>query len=277
MKNIIKGLTIALILTSVMFVSCSKKEAPKEIGVQGGTTGQYFVNGDADWGFDGIKGYKARQYQNPGLAITDMKNGAIKYVMTDQAPALALGKSISGVKVINIPLSAEEYAFAIDKNQPELLSSVNEALNTLKSNGTLDKIFEAYSTGVGINPVVSATLNPNNPSGQLVVATNAEFNPFEYRDGDKFLGIDMEIAAAIADYLGMELVIEDMDFDSVVMSVGKNNVDMGMAALTVTETRKQSVNFTAPYYNAAQVLITLSSDTTFDKCTTSDEVLALIK
>ena len=277
MKNITKTLALSLFVLNVLFVSCSKKEAPKFIGVQGGTTGQYFVDGSEDWGFDGIKGYHSKQYQNPGLAIQDMKNNTIKYVMTDQAPALALSKSISGIKTINIPLSSEEYAFAIDKNQPELLKKVNDALNALKENGTLDKIFEAYSTGVGITPVYSAKINHSNPEKQFVVATNAEFNPFEYREGDKFLGIDMEIASAIAKYLNLELVIEDMDFDSVVLSVGKNDVDVGMAALTVNETRKKSVNFSSSYYNAAQVLITKDSDKTFDNCKTAEDVLALIK
>lgn len=277
MKNVLKSLVITLVIFSVLFVSCSKKEAPHLIGVQAGTTGQYFVDGDADWGFDGIKGYKSKQYQNPGLAITDMKNGAVKYVMTDEAPALALSKSISGIKVIDIPLSSEEYAFAVDKNQSELLDAIDEALLLMGMSGELDKIFESYSTGEGITPVVSAKIDNEHPEKQLVVATNAEFNPFEYTDGDKYLGIDMEIAKGIAEMLDLELVILNMDFDSVVMSVGKNNVDVGMAALTVNETRKKSVNFTLPYYNAAQVLITLDSDKTFDNATTADEVLSLIK
>ena len=113
-----------------------------------------------------------------------------------------------------------------------------------------------------------------NDGSQLIVATNAAFAPFEYKDGDKFAGIDIEIAAYLADKLGMELVIQDMDFDAVVTSVGKNNVDIAMAGLTVNETRKQSVNFTESYYNAAQMLVVLDSETAFDNCKSADDVLA---
>ena len=103
------------------------------------------------------------------------------------------------------------------------------------------------------------------------------FAPFEYREGDKFCGIDMELAREIADELGMELVLEDMEFDSVVISVGKHGVDLGMAALTVNETRKKSVNFSSSYYNAAQVLVTLENDNTFQSCKTASDVLAILK
>ena len=82
---------------------------------------------------------------------------------------------------------------------------------------------------------------------------------------------------AIADELGMELVLEDMEFDSVVISVGKHGVDLGMAALTVNETRKKSVNFSSSYYNAAQVLVTLENDNTFQSCKTASDVLAALK
>ena len=75
----------------------------------------------------------------------------------------------------------------------------------------------------------------------------------------------------------MELVIQDMEFDAVVTSVGKNNVDIAMAGLTVNETRKQSVNFTESYYNAAQMLIVPADETAFDACKTADDVIAVLK
>ena len=100
---------------------------------------------------------------------------------------------------------------------------------------------------------------------------------FEYKEGDKFAGIDMEIAKFIADCLELELVIVDMEFDSVVTSVGKNGVDIAMAGLTVNETRKESVNFTSSYYNAAQVVITLEKDNDFKDCKTAEDVLAVIQ
>ncbi len=90
---------------------------------------------------------------------------------------------------------------------------------------------------------------------QLVMATNAEFPPYEYHEGDAIVGIDVEIAQAIADELGMELVIEDMAFDSIIMAVSTGKADMGVAGLTISEDRLESVNFSTPYTTAAQVII----------------------
>lgn len=89
----------------------------------------------------------------------------------------------------------------------------------------------------------------------LIMATNAEFPPYEYRDGDQIVGIDAEIAQAIADDLGMELVIEDMAFDSLIAAVQSGKADMVLAGMTVREDRLENVNFSDPYTLTAQVVI----------------------
>jgi len=89
----------------------------------------------------------------------------------------------------------------------------------------------------------------------LVMATNAEFPPYEYREGDQIVGIDAEIAKAIADDLGLELVIEDMAFDSIIAAVQSGKADMGVAGMTIDEDRLKNVNFSTPYTTAAQVVI----------------------
>lgn len=90
----------------------------------------------------------------------------------------------------------------------------------------------------------------------LVMATNAEFPPYEYYEGDKVVGIDAEIAQAIADDMGYELVIEDMAFDSIIAAVQSGKADFGAAGMTVNEERQQSVSFTDTYAHASQVIIT---------------------
>lgn len=91
--------------------------------------------------------------------------------------------------------------------------------------------------------------------GTLVMATNAEFPPYEYHDGDSIVGIDAEIAQAIADKMGVTLEIEDIAFDSIIPEVTSGKADMGMAGMTVTDERKQSVDFSDTYAEAAQVII----------------------
>ena len=96
---------------------------------------------------------------------------------------------------------------------------------------------------------------PTVSAGKLTMATNAQFPPYEFYEGDKIVGIDAEIAGAIAEKLGLELVIEDMEFDSIITAVKTGKVDIGMAGMTVTDERKESVDFTTSYATGVQVVI----------------------
>ena len=90
---------------------------------------------------------------------------------------------------------------------------------------------------------------------KLTMATNAEFPPYEYVEGDKIVGIDAEIAALIADKLGMELEIVDVAFDSIIPGVQSGKYDMGMAGLTVNDERLEKVNFSTSYATGIQAVI----------------------
>ncbi|MEF9954374.1 MAG: basic amino acid ABC transporter substrate-binding protein [Clostridium sp.] len=99
--------------------------------------------------------------------------------------------------------------------------------------------------------------------GTLIMGTNAEFPPYEFYDGDKVVGIDAEIAQAIAEKLGMELKIEDMSFDAIIPSVSSGKIDFGAAGMTVTDERKESVDFTDTYATSTQVtMVAEGSDIT---------------
>ena len=89
----------------------------------------------------------------------------------------------------------------------------------------------------------------------LVMATNATFPPYEYYEGEEIVGIDAEVAAAIAEKLGMGFKIEDMEFDSIITAVSSGKADFGMAGMTVTEDRLKMVDFSTPYATAVQSII----------------------
>ncbi|MBR2524495.1 MAG: transporter substrate-binding domain-containing protein [Clostridiales bacterium] len=91
--------------------------------------------------------------------------------------------------------------------------------------------------------------------GKLIMATNAFFPPYEFYEGDKIVGIDQEIAAEVATRLGLELEIQDVEFDSIITGVQAGKYDIGCAGMTVTEDRLKSVNFTTPYATGIQVII----------------------
>ena len=180
--------------------------------------------------------------------------------------------SANTAKVIDVDLTSEEYAFGVDKTQPELLEQTNTFIQKIKDDGTLDAICAKYFGDGEPEAVESAELDSS--KDQLVVATNAAFEPFEYTKGDQYYGIDMEIAKLLADELGKELVIQNMDFDAVCLSVSQQKCDIAMAGLTINEERQEYVTFTDSYYQASQRLIVPSADTTFDECKTADEVAA---
>ena len=178
------------------------------------------------------------------------------------------------VKVIGYDLTSEQYAFGVDKNQPELLTQVNDIIKEMKSDGTFDAICDKYFSNGTPEAVKSAVLDES--KDQLVVATNAEFEPFEYMKGENYYGVDMEMAAYIAKKLGKELVIQNMNFEAVCLSVGQHKCDIAMAGLTISEDRKEYVNFSDPYYEASQRLIVKGTDTTFDACKSADDVNAIL-
>lgn len=180
------------------------------------------------------------------------------------------GSKAKTAKVIDIDLTQEEYAFGVDKSQPELLEQVNKFIAEIMSNGKFDEICNKYFGDGTPTPVKTSELDPS--KDQLVVATNLAFEPFEYMSGENILGIDMEIAEALAAYLGKELVISNMDFDSVCLSVGLQKCDIAMAGLTIKPDREKYVTFTDSYYSASQKLVCMSDCTDFDNCKTAADV-----
>ncbi len=104
-------------------------------------------------------------------------------------------------------------------------------------------------------PAGSGAAAPAASSDTLSMATNAAFPPYEYMEGGDYVGIDIEIAQAIADSLGKELVINDVEFGSIIGGVQTGKYDMGIAGMTVTDERLQSVNFSDTYATGVQVII----------------------
>ena len=112
-------------------------------------------------------------------------------------------------------------------------------------------------------------------SGKLVVATNAEFAPFEYLEGTTFQGIDMDLIRGYADYIGVSLEIKDQDFDAALLSVSKNKADIAIAAITKNATREQTMSFSNPYFTASQVVI-VRQDSVFATLTTEEAILTAL-
>ena len=141
----------------------------------------------------------------------------------------------------------------------KILAIVLAALMAVMCFAACTATVDENATGANLNEVEGDNavepVEDNEEDNTIVMATNAYFQPYEYYEGDKIVGIDAEIAEAIAQKLGKELVIQDMQFDSILTAVQTGSVDFGMAGMTVTEERLQSVNFTSSYATGVQSII----------------------
>ena len=199
----------------------------KTIGVQLGTTGDIYAS-DYE-----AEGSTIERYNKGADAIQSLKQGKVDCVIIDAQPAIAF----------------------VEKN-PELTAKINDALAQLEENGTLTQIIMNYigDDTKGTMPYESPA-DVDRSNGKLVMATNAAFEPYEYYENQEIVGIDADMAQALCDVLGMELVIEDMEFDSIINAVTSGKADIGVAGMTVTEDRLQSVDFSDPYTTATQVIV----------------------
>lgn len=186
------------------------------------------------------------------------------------------GGATEKIKMVDVDLSSEQYAFIVKKEDTELLNKVNGILDAKATEiqAIMDKYLNATEDQLATFGSNSIKTSSTDGANELVVATNIDFAPFEYYNGNKIAGIDIEIAQLIADEMGKTLVVEHMDFDAVVTAVQTiDKYDIGMAALTISEDRKQMVNFTKPYFDTTQVVVVKADDTTFDACTDKDAML----
>ncbi len=117
----------------------------QSIGVCSGYTGEFYAKGDEDWGFKAIEGANVKIYENISLAIADLKAGNINAIIMDDSVAKEAAAANADVaKVIDVPLTVEEYGIAIDKTNKELKEKVDAALKELVEDGTVDKLLEKY-------------------------------------------------------------------------------------------------------------------------------------
>ena len=260
----------ALLLTLCMFTGCAAEQSSqqqstvtcaddlvgKKIGVQIGTTGMTYA--------EGVEGATVEKYNKGADAIEALKQGKIDAVLIDASPAKYFVSKNSDIVALDDPFAVEEYACAVKKGNDELTRQINDALSQLREDGTLNLIEQNWLVDdeYGKHPYESPA--DVTYDGKLVMATNAEFAPYEFKEEGKIVGFDVDMMTAVCDILGKELVIDDMAFDSIIAAVDSGKADVGVAGMTVTEDRLKNVNFTETYTQASQVIIVkgMSTDLT---------------
>ena len=250
----------ALLLTLCMFTGCAAEQSSqqssvtcaddlvgKKIGVQIGTTGMTYA--------EGVEGATVEKYNKGADAIEALKQGKIDAVLIDASPAKYFASKNSDIVILDDPFAVEEYACAVKKGNDALTQQINEALTQLRDNGTLELIEQNWLVDdeYGKHPYESPA--DVTYDGRLVMATNAEFAPYEFKEEGEIVGFDVDMMRAVCDILGKELVIDDIAFDSVIAAVDSGKADVGVAGMTVTEDRLKNVNFSDSYTEASQVII----------------------
>ena len=258
------GILLLFLLSALALTACGKNKIPenrvfsvadlegKTIGVQLGTTGDIYA---ADYEGDNA-GTKVERYNKGADAVSSLIQGKIDCVIIDEQPAKAFARQNYELMILEEEFTQEEYAAVVAKENKELLNNVNTAIEELIADGTLEKIIDNYIPDMKTGETVPFTYTQTVTSGEkLKMATNAQFPPYEYYEGGKIVGIDVEIARAIADKLGMVLSIDDIEFDAIINAVSSGKADIGLAGFTVTDERKSQINFSTTYTTSKQVIL----------------------
>lgn len=228
-------------------VNCVDDLNGKIIGVQLGTTGDTYA--------EDIKDATVEKYNKGADAVQALKQGKVDAVIIDNEPAKVFVSKNDDLKILDDPFVIEDYAIALKQDNDELKEKINDALKTIKDNGTMDQIISNWiGDDTGNSPYVSPD-DVKRDNGKLVMATNAEFPPYESMESDKIVGIDADMMQAVCDILEMELEIENIEFDSIIPEIQSGKADVGVAGMTVTEERLKNVDFTDSYMTGTQVII----------------------
>lgn len=234
----------------------------KKIGVQLGTTGDIYASDYEDLesgvfpeGYEG-EASTVERFNKGNDAVQALKQGKIDCVIIDEQPAKAFVEKNDDLMILDEEFAIEEYAICVSKDKADLTAAINGALSELKADGTLDSIIANYigDDTKGQSPYESPA-DADRSKGTLVMATNAAFEPYEYYEGNEVVGIDVDMAKAVCDKLGYELKVDDIEFDAIINAVQSGKADIGVAGMTVTEDRLQSIDFTDSYTTATQVMI----------------------
>lgn len=236
-------------------VTDSDSMAGQTIGVQLGTTGELYVSDFEK------EGSKIVRFNKASDAVLALKQGKVECVVIDKEPAKKFEAINSDISILEQEFVTEEYAICMAKENTGLLDSINGAIETLKENGTLESIISYYIDDNSEAEKYVSPVDVARENGTLVMATNAQFEPYEYVEDGRITGIDADMAQAIADILGMELEINDIEFDAIINAVSSGKADVGVAGMTVTEDRLENVNFSVPYTTATQVILVRNGKT----------------
>lgn len=259
----------SLVAVALLAWSCGSKEGTRvgsvadvrkaTIGVQLGTTN------DVQASLLEEKGYGAHveRFTKSADAVQALCQGKIDCMIEDEYPARAFLRRNPSLRILPQVFSTSDIAVCVAKDNEPLLQDIDRAIAQMRKDGTLDTIVARHVEGratVAYTPQNEGKTMPRRRT--LRYALNAAFEPFEYYEDGRIVGIDVDVAHAICDRLGMNIELVDMEFDAIITSVQAGKADAGISAITMTEERSKNISFSKPYATMKQVVIVRSDEAT---------------
>lgn len=222
-----------------------------KIAVQEGTTSDSLVT-------ENFENAEISRFKAVTACGLELLNGRVDCIVTDSLPAETLVKANED-KMMILPFAASEdkeaYAIGLPKNSA-MVADFNNAMATLKENGTYDLLVQKY---IMKEDVELPEIPEYESQGIIVMGTNAEFEPFEYvgDDGETLMGFDVDFAKYLCAEMGLDLEIENMDFDALPGALQSGKVDFLAAGISITDEKLEVMDFTDEYYQSTQSIIVL--------------------
>lgn len=233
------------------------KEGDK-VGVQSGTTGEEWAKTNLE-----PKGVEVVPYDDILLAFSALQAGDVVGVVNDLPISQDIVKDETrGLEIVEEIQTDETYGFAFSKENPNLRDGVNWALAEVISAGEYDTIYEKWFGAAPMSmPPVEVTVDAKPAeiktlqAGKIIVGSDTAFPPFENVEGAEIVGFDVDLMNAIGEKLGLAVEFKSYKFDALITGVqAGTEFDMIASAMTITDERKQSVDFSNPYINSNQSL-----------------------
>jgi polar amino acid transport system substrate-binding protein len=219
----------------------------KQVGILSDTPTYHYLSG-----FENA-GVNIRSFTNEDVMLGDISAGLLDCAVMDEVRANAAVESYSKLKVLEDPAIIQEFSVVTALESSSLLKVINDAIDTLTLDGTIKEITDGYILGTDYVYVSPEDIEY---SGSLTLGVNAIGKPYaNYGSMGNLVGMDIDIARALCDYMGVELVVRDAGGGDLREFVRSGKADLAMGCLVANDKDMELVDFSQTYYTSTQVII----------------------
>lgn len=255
---------VVIATTKTNTISSYSQLKGKTVGVKNGTASQHFLEKIKD-----KYKFNLKTFDTTDLTYNSLNSGSIDAMMDDQPVIEYAIKQGQNLKISMKGEAVGSFAFGVKKGSKYeyLVTEFNEALAQMKKDGSLDKIISKWTRST---KATSSTPETTTPAGKkatpvkakYTIASDSSFAPFVFQDSNnKYTGIDMDLIKAIAKDQGFTIEITNPGFDAALNAVQSGQADGMIAGMSVTDARKETFDFSEPYYTANAILAVKESST----------------